>query len=261
MQFIYTNDNNSNHTITHEMFHFLADNTEMYFDTNGIGYDKRGISIDGYDKDDGKVDIGLKASGLNEGITEMLAMQVDELKKPNTYDSQVYLATILVNSQSNALIDAYFSEDSKKFKKFLKDFDKRQSITTSEKLLSLSTISDGMIDVELLKGCLEYSLSFCNNIEQLSNERKRLLPIFKTMSMEQGMSIDFSDEDFDIKQFFSNMMNDKRQEIQEHSKNVQELGKESLSEQQETSYIDDTQLNMEQQERIMRDNEINLQEL
>lgn len=247
---VYTSDNNGNHTITHELFHFLAENTEMDFDTNGIGYDKRGVSIDGYDREDGKVDVGMKASGLNEGITEMLAMEVDGMDAPATYESQVYLAAILVNSQDNALINAYFSEDSRNFKKFLEDFDTRQSVTSSKKLVSLSTISDGVIDVELLKGCLEYSLSFCQNMEQLTNERKRLLPIFKSMSMSNGLNIEFSDENFDVKHFFSDMMSTKRQEIQERSKSVQELGKESLLELQETSYIDDTQQNIVLQEKM-----------
>lgn len=246
---IYTSNNNGNHTINHESFHFLAENTEMDFDINGIGYDKRGLSIEGYDREDGKVDVGLNAVGLNEGVTEMLAMQVDGMDTPATYDSQVYLAEILVNSQDTSLINAYFSEDIKDFQQFLEGFDLRQSTTSSKQLISLSTNVDELMDVNLLKGCLQYSLSFCNNMEQLKDERKRLLPIFK--SMANNPNIEFSDEKFDLKQFFNSMMSAKRQEIQEHSKSVQELGKETLSEQKETSYLDQTQADIESQERIM----------
>ena len=112
------------------------------------------------------------------------------------------------------------------------------------------------MDVDLLKGCLEYSLSYCNDIEKLTNERKRLLPIFKNINN----TMDFSDENFDLKQFFSNIMNVKRQEIQNKSKSVQELGKESLSEIKETSYMDETQQHIEFQEKIMSQNKNNIQE-
>ena len=68
---IYIRDNNKNHKITHELFHYFSDITEMSFEENGIGYDKSGISITGFDKEDKEVNVGLNASGLNEGITEM----------------------------------------------------------------------------------------------------------------------------------------------------------------------------------------------
>jgi len=86
------------------------------------------ISISGYDRENREIDVGMKAKGLNEGITEMLAMQVDGMASPAAYDKQVYLAAILANSQDNALINAYFSNNPIKFQEFLKDFDKRQSI-------------------------------------------------------------------------------------------------------------------------------------
>ena len=42
---VYTNDNNGDHTITHELFHILSENTEMDFNEEDIGYDKRGIQL------------------------------------------------------------------------------------------------------------------------------------------------------------------------------------------------------------------------
>ena len=155
----------------------------------------------------------MHASGLNEGITEMLAMQVDNSNFPAAYDKQVYLAEILVNSQEDSLIKAYFTKDTKQFRDFLNEFDVRQSVITSNELVSLSTISDGIIDVDMLKGCLQYSLSFCQNMEQLTNERKRLLPVFQSMSKNIG--IEFSDENFDLKEYFKEVMSAKRQEIQQ----------------------------------------------
>ena len=209
---VYINDTNGEHVITHEMFHYFSANTEMDFDVDGIGYDKKGISIAGYNREDEDVNVGLNANGLNEGITEMLAMQVDQISTPFVYEKQVYLASILTNSQDNSLITAYFSSDKSQFNNFLKDFDRRQAIISSEKLVSLST-EYGAMDVEILKGCLEYSLSFCNDMDKLKEERNRLLPIFKNMS--NSASIYFTDEDFDVRQFFNDRMSAKKKEIQE----------------------------------------------
>ena len=253
---VYTNDNNGDHTITHELFHFFSANTEMDFDTNELGYDKQGVSINGYNKKDEKIDVKMNAKGLNEGITEMLAMQVDKMNIPAAYSKQVYLAEILISNQDNSLINAYFSENCKQFQDFLKKFDERQSTISSQELVSISTTENGIMDVDLLKGCLEYSLSYCNDIEKLTNERKRLLPIFKNINN----TMDFADKNFDLKQFFSNIMNVKRQEIQNKRKNVQELGKESLPEIKETPYMDDTQQHIESQEKIMNKNKNNIQE-
>lgn len=213
---VYTSDNNSDHTITHELFHFLSANTGMDFNVNGIGYDKMGVSIDGYDKDDKEIDDGMKAKGLNEGITEMLAMEVDRKNTPDVYMSQVYMASILANSQGKDLIKAYFSENPMYFKQFLEDFDKRQSVISSKELVSLSTVSSNVINVELLKGCLEYSLSFCKNVEQLKIERTRLLPIFKNMSKMNEYSISFSDDKFDVSKYFEDTMLSKKQKIQDN---------------------------------------------
>ena len=53
----------------------------------------------------------------------------------------------------------------KKFREFLEDFSKIQSTVSSEKLISLSKNGSDIVNTELLKGCLEYSLIFCKNIE------------------------------------------------------------------------------------------------
>lgn len=238
---IYTNDNNGDHTIAHEIFHILSENTEMDFNEKDIGYDKRGISITGYTKqEDREADLSLNATGLNEGITEMLAMQVDEANVPATYDNQVYLAQILINSRDNSLIRAYFSNNSKQFRRFLNEFDQRQSVISSKKLVSLSIISDGLIDVEMLKGCLQYSLSFCKDMEQLTNERKRLLPIFQNMSKNVG--IEFSDESFDVKEYFKGTLSAKRQELQEQAIGKSQAEVETEQKDKETEQREEEQV-------------------
>lgn len=229
---VYTNDINDDHTIAHELFHILSENTEMDFNENDIGYDKRGVSIVRYTKqEDREADLSMDADGLNEGITEMLAMQVDGDNIPATYDKQVYLAQILINSQENSLINSYFSKDTKQFRDFLNGFNTRQSVISSEKLVALTRISDGILDVDMLKGCLQYSLSFCENMEQLTDERKRLLPIFQ--SMVRNIELEFSDENFDVKEYFKEVMSTKREEIQQHEMNKvissTEIGKATVN--------------------------------
>ena len=212
---LYVSNNNSEHVITHELFHILSENIEMNYEENGIGYDKRGVEIIGYNKKDEVCELELNAKGLNEGITEMLAMEVDGIDTPELYTSQVYLAQILNTKQDNCLLDAYFSKDYKKFHNFLEKFDQKQSLISSNKLVELSTNSNDIMNVDVLKGCVQYSLSFCENIEQLKNEGDRLTPILK--NMKNNWMMEYSEEDFDIKNFFYEIMVSKKQEIEEKS--------------------------------------------
>ena len=170
---------------------------------------KCGTKITAYNRKDEIVDKSLRSEGLNEGITELLACKLNN-EEPNAYDYQVYLADILINNNNSTLVKSYFSDDSNKFKEFLKDFEKRQSQVSSKELAELTTSLGEVMDSRLLSGCLDYSLSFCNTIDELKVERNRLLPIFK--KMYENINIEFDDE-FDLKQFFNDKMNQKRQEI------------------------------------------------
>lgn len=255
---IYTNDTNSDHTITHELFHYFSSNLEMRFNSGNIGYDKIGLHITGYNRDDQVVDKSMKAIGLNEGITEFLTTQLDGgIQSISGYDYPTYIAGILANSQDKSLIKAYFSSDTKEFQEFLKDFDNRQSIVSSKKLISLSKIGNEMVDISLLKGCLEYTLSFCNNMEELKNVRKRLLPIFK--SMRNNINIEFEDKNFDVKNFFTSALSQKMDSIQ--SKSTEELRKETMNVQQEISFINEIQQNIEKEEAAIKNKETNTPEL
>lgn len=212
---IYVSDKNSIHKLMHELFHFLSMPNEMTFDENGIGYLKTGISIEGEDKDENVVDTSLKAIGLNEGITELLAVKFDGNGEPDAYDHQTYLADILINSRHTALVKAYFSDDKTEFENFIKEFDNRQKAVSSIELIELTT--DGLVvaNVELIKGCLEYSLSFCNNINELENESKRLLPILE--KMERNLNIEFNVEQFEPKEVLNNVVSQRMKELREIS--------------------------------------------
>lgn len=209
---IYISDSNSEHSIIHELFHFLSQKQQMEFNENDIGYNKIGVSIQSFDREDKLVDSSLHAEGLNEGITELLATRADIGSEPEAYDFQTYIADILISNQHNSLLEAYFSENEKDFQGFLEEFDKQQNTISSKKLVELSTDGQIVADTELLKGCLEYALSFCKDVEELKAERRRLLPIFRNMS--NNLNIDFNVEQFDVKKFFNDILTRKRIEIE-----------------------------------------------
>lgn len=180
---IYASDTNSNHTIKHELFHYFSSVLDMEFNEDGIGYDKIGLDISGYNKKDELVDSSMRAGGLNEGITELLAQKLDNASTlRNVYTYQVFLADILVSDKNHSLIRAYFSSDEKDFRDFLSEFDKRQSTISSNNLIELS-LKDSFdkMNKDLFKGCIEYTLSFCSSKEEFETEKSRLVKIIEKM--------------------------------------------------------------------------------
>lgn len=175
---VYFDDAVDNHALSHELFHALSAKNSMGFNHGGVGYDKNGVSIDGYNKQDEKVDSSLQAKGLNEGITELLATKFNSDERPIQYEPQVFLADILVSPNNNSLLAAYFSEGEGDFRHFLSDFESRQSTLQGSSLVEMSTHTNKPISVDLIKACVEYTISYCDSVNQLTEERKRLLPIF-----------------------------------------------------------------------------------
>ena len=123
------------------------------------------------------------ASGLNEGITELLAQKLDNVSTlRNAYAYQVFLADILVSDKNHSLIRAYFSTDEKDFRDFLSEFDKRQSTISSNNLIELlRNDSFNKMNKDLFKGCIEYTLSFCSSKEEFETEKSRLVKIIEKM--------------------------------------------------------------------------------
>lgn len=216
---VYTSDSNSDHTITHELVHYFSYNTEMIFNENGIAYDKVGTKIIGYDKEDEEVDLSLNGSGLNEGITELLANRIDK-NSPTVYAYQVCIADILVNKQDNSLVKAFFSNDEKDFRDFLEDFDKRQLSVSSKDLLLVKPNSNfDNFDKNIFKGCIEYSLSFCNSIENFNQEKTRLEPIIKNISI-----FNYKDSK-ETEKFLSDILTKKQAEILSLKQDNKQTGK------------------------------------
>ncbi len=198
------------HQFIHELFHHLSNNTEMTFDEKNEALYKSGVLLETCDKDDNS--IYEESRGLNEGITEMLATRLSPQNK-GEYRLPVIFAEIIGNNSGNLLIEAYFSKDKNKIQEFYEDFDQRQTSTSSEQLKTIPATSNYFtIDVELLKGCLEYATNYCRNIEELTAERKRLLPIFK--ELKKDWNIGYSQENFDVKQLFDSVMGERKRFFQ-----------------------------------------------
>ena len=208
---VYTSDTNSDHTIKHEIFHYFSDVLSVEFNEKGIGYDKSGVKIEGYDKSDRVVDSSVCAAGLNEGITELLAQKLDnETTLENSYAYQVSIADILINSKDKSLIKAYFSKDEKYFKIFLQEFEKRQKTISSEELVGI-TPKDTFdnLNRDLLKGCIEYSLSFCKTKDDFNIEKNRLLPII------DNIEIAYYQDGKNIKEYLLNVISEIEKKIEE----------------------------------------------
>lgn len=180
---IYMDDVCTDHTVMKEILHYLSSNPEMAFNDVGIAYDKTGVDIVGYNKNDITVDETMTANGINEGITELLASQAEgKITSLFNYAYQVCIADILISQKNNTLVKAYFSKDEKDFKRFLKDFEQRQKILKGEELITVKA-EDSFENVKdnVFESCIEYALSFCENDEEYSKEKQRILQIITSM--------------------------------------------------------------------------------
>lgn len=208
---VFFDDMVDDHILSHELFHALSTNGNMRFGNNGIGYDKKGLSIIGYNRKDEKVDPLLEAKGLNEGITELLVTQFSSDERPEQYEPQVYISNILISPNNSKLVNAYFSDDVSDFRTFLRDFDERQNSASSEDLVKMGTSSNKPVPLNLLQACIEYTISYCDNVEQLKMERKRLIPILNKI-LDHNKFDDSSNEQ-EIVNIVNNILLSKKEEL------------------------------------------------
>lgn len=260
----YTDDE-FEHTFAHEFFHHLSSDSEMKFDENGHALYKTGVSIGSYDRNDNLV--SRESIALTEGITEALTIQYMEGRGLESYIVFNKIATILMNRKHPKILEAYFSNNKNKVEEFYKDFEARQEIVSSEELKNLYYDAKGPnayfpidkpINANLIRGCLEYSLSYCENMEQLIAERRRLLPIFKSMANDPN--IEYSDENFDIREMVNSVFNARRTMLTA-KKNTQALGKETIIEQKDTAFIDETEQAIENEQKAIENSKDNTQSL
>ena len=176
---IHCSEKTSDHDLSHELLHALSSSPEINFDENGVASYKSGLSIKSINKQRQVVDKSHDAIGLTEGLTELLAERIEPPKSPQyTYAQAKRIANILLSPFNNELAQAYFSTKSEDIKNFFRDFDDRQNSISSKELINLDPEAK-FITTSLLKGCVEYTLSFCENPKQQQIEKERLQPIVK----------------------------------------------------------------------------------
>ena len=207
---VYFDDSVSSHDLRHELTHALSANDTMSLNEKGIAYDKIGLKVVGYNDNEDRIDNSLNANGLNEGLTELLATKIDHNESPQAYDGQVYVADMLVSPNNPKLVEAYFSENEDSFRDFLADFENRQDSIDGAKLTELS-VKQNIIDDDLAKACIEYSLSYCNNEEQLASEQARLEKIANQIVI-------YNEEDLNTAQILQQAVAKRREEL---TKNAQ----------------------------------------
>lgn len=157
---------NSSHNISHESFHALSKNNILESE-NGVFYDKTGVKIIGYNENGDEVDESLNADFLNEGITEMLTNEFCNEKEVGAYPFATYIAKLLT-IHDDELLQAYFSKEKSDFKKFLNDFDSKQSIISSNELVEINSktmLSDDEM-FNLVNACVTYGINSIDNIEK-----------------------------------------------------------------------------------------------
>ncbi len=210
--------------LPHELFHALSTRNIMDFDENGIGYTKSGVSIVYYDKEDNEVDNSLKSKGLTEGITEMLAMKFSNQDKSQAYDFQTCIAEML-SVGNDSLIKAYFSDGDKEYKYFLKEFEERQSSLSARDLTSMETgqrLEQAYIE-NMIRGCSEYSLSYCQSKEELEGQKNKLYAVLGRMLQSTSIYTGKNDNREVFESTLEELISKREQElgerIQESTKN------------------------------------------
>ena len=191
-QTIHCSEEVLDHDLAHELLHALSSSSKIYFNENGIAAHKSGLSIKYTNKQQQIVDESYDATGLNEGLTELLAERIEPPKSPQyTYAQAKRIADILLSPFNNKLAQAYFSDNPEDVKEFFNDFDNRQKSVSSKELINLHK-EVKYITINLLKGCVEYALSFCESPEQQQMEKERLRPIIKQV-LRKNWYIDIKD--------------------------------------------------------------------
>ena len=176
---IHCSEKTSDHDLSHELLHTLSSSQRVYFNENGVTLYKTGLSVKFMNKQKQVVNKSYDAVGLTEGLTELLAEKIEPSKSPQyTYAQAKRIANILLSPFNDKLAQAYFSNKLEDVEEFFNDFDNRQKRVSSKELINLDPETK-YVTINLLRGCIEYALSFCGSPEQQQMEKERLRPIIK----------------------------------------------------------------------------------
>lgn len=187
------------HTFTHELFHALSNRMYLPYDNNGINYTKSGFIIEYYDKEDSQVGLGLKLTGLTEGMTELMTRMFCNEKGKNDYHFQLILCSIILNSD-NSFINAYFSRNDNDVKLFIEKILNNQSTLNFQDFVNLpkNIIFDKNVIYKYLKGFIEYSLNVIPT-ERLDSQIEDIKNIVS--ELDNDLDYSFNDE------YYSSLVN------------------------------------------------------
>lgn len=159
-------------TLPHEFFHAMSTNVSAKFNKNGTCYTKCGFGVIEYNQKDEEVS-KIPANGLTEGVTEMLADMYNNTLEPHVYTFPTFISRILNESKYKpSLLDAYLSEDKSTVEKYFDNFERNQKTASSSDLINMTTSENAWQDpksLNLITGCLEYTVSSLTSVEELQN--------------------------------------------------------------------------------------------
>ena len=158
--------NYTNHQLIHELIHAMSSNQHNYFNNN-IVYTKIGTKINYYDQklDDYYMENNPSSDGLNEGITELITSEITN--EYNGIYAPFVIASKLLMTDNNLLLNAYFSKDLTDLKKFYEDLEEKQSIITRVDLCNLSSKEmDVKALAKVVAGAMEYNKSYYGELNK-----------------------------------------------------------------------------------------------
>lgn len=178
------------HQFTHESFHTLSTKTDLPYNDEGINYTKCGLEITYYNTNDEVISKDYCATGLNEGVTELLASIFLGDRGSASYEFQVIIAQI-ITSINKSLFQAYFSRDDTKVINFLDSFEKNQNIITKEELTNMTknVIFDVDSITKYLKAAIAYDLSHASD-ELLESEVNKIKEYVKPLDESLDYMLD-----------------------------------------------------------------------
>jgi|GEM_PF-6402722 len=171
---IVKENNIDKHVLVHEIFHALTFNTESKEIDNSY-YDKMGLTIFMYHKDNMVENKMLCARGLTEGMTEWLTTSYLR-DQPMNYHFQLEIANILAGGTDKSLLDALLSDSSLSFINYLIDLNNKHVSINARDLINMP--AEGNIKAKdqyiLLKGSMEYVLAKAKENNTYEEEKNRL---------------------------------------------------------------------------------------
>lgn len=194
------NINRDKHIFTHESFHAFSYKTDLLYNEKGINYTKTGMKIMYYDRKDELINAKYNATGLNEGITELLTRKFLKENGNNPYHFQVIIAQI-ISSNDNSIFKSYFSRNDKDVIEYFNKFESNQYIMSGDELINMP--KDIIVDINSLRHYLEAAISYDLNLvseDRLEEEFVKIKSIVSELDLdldyclESGSYVDMVDD-------------------------------------------------------------------